>query len=342
MFKTRKFEGLSPWTYPLMSLEEHADALTVIKRNGANSLMGKTALITGASSGIGVETARALASAGARLFVLVRQVEKTKPIMDRIAAEFPDNGGFEIVKCELDSLESVNEAANEVLKRTKQLNILINNAGVMNTPFELTKDGFESQLAVCHLSHFLLFKKLQPLLLSSSTSQFNSRVVVLTSVAHNWGQVDFQDLNFTNDRKYDGWSSYGQAKTANIWFANHIESLYGSKGLHAMSAHPGGIETELQRTTPKTDFQKMGWFTEHGEYVFDCVWKTPEQGAATSVWAATASELEGKGALYLQDLEIAKQSNDDVVGYSAWAFDEQGATKLWDWSEQAVKQFIKD
>ena len=326
----------------MMSLEEHADALTVIKRNGPHSLKGKTALVTGASSGIGVETVRALASAGARVFVLVRQVEKTKQIMDGIAAEFPENGGLEIVKCELDSLESVNNAANEVLKRTKQLNILINNAGIMNTPFELTKDGFESQLAVCHIAHFLLFRKLQPLLIASSTPEFNSRVVCVSSVAHNWGQVDLQDLNFTNGRKYDGWASYGQAKTANIWFANQIEAIYGSKGLHALSVHPGGIETELQRTTPKTDFQKMGWFTEDGEYVFDCVWKTPEQGAATSVWAATAPELEGKGAIYLQDIEIAKPSNDVVAGYAAWAFDEQGASKLWEWSEQAVSKFIKD
>lgn len=341
MVKTRKFPGLAKWTYPIMSLEEHPDAITVIKRNGPSSLKGKTALVTGGSSGIGVETVRALASAGARVFVLVRQVEKTKQIMDRISAEFPDNGGLEIVKCELDSLESVNQAANEVLKQTKQLNILINNAGIMNAPFELTKDGFESQFGVCHVAHFLLFRKLQPLLLSSSTPKFNSRVICLSSVAHNWGQVDFSDLNFTNGRKYDGWASYGQAKTANIWMANQIEKLYGTKGIHAMALHPGGIETELQRSTPKTEFQKMGWFTEDGEYIFDCVWKTPEQGAATTVWGATSPELEGKGALYLEDVAVAKPNDGGASGYATWAFDEEGAAKLWQWSEEAVGKFIK-
>jgi NAD(P)-dependent dehydrogenase (short-subunit alcohol dehydrogenase family) len=337
-----QFPGLAKWTFPVMTPEQHADALTVVKRAGPNALKGKTALVTGGSSGIGVETVRAFASAGARVFVLVRQVEKTKSIMDRIAAEFPDNGGLEIVHCELDSLDSVNNAANEVLKRTKQLNILINNAGSMNAPFELTKDGFESQLAICHIAHFLLFKKLLPLLLSSSTPEFNSRVVCVSSSAHNYGQVDLDDPNFTNGREYNGWAAYGQAKICNVWMANHIDKLYGSQGLHALSLHPGGIQTELQRTTPMSEFQKIGFFNDVGEYQLGVAFKTPEQGAATSVWAATAPELEGKGALFLEDVAIAQQSDGTGSGYAAWAFDEVGAAKLWDWTEQAVSKFIKD
>jgi NAD(P)-dependent dehydrogenase (short-subunit alcohol dehydrogenase family) len=181
MVKTRHFPGLAKWSYPVMSLEEHTDALTIVKRYGPHVLKGKTAVVTGCSSGIGVETVRALACAGARVFVLVRQVEKTQSIVDRIGAQFPDHGGLHVIKCELDSLASVNAAANEVLKQTKQVNIMINNAGIMNAPFELTKDGYESQFAVCHIAHFLLFKKLQPLLLSSSTPEFNSRVVNVSS-----------------------------------------------------------------------------------------------------------------------------------------------------------------
>lgn len=336
-----KWPGLAPWTFPIMSLEEHPDALTVIRRNGPNSLKGKTALVTGASSGIGVETVRALASAGARVLVLVRQVEKTKQIMDRIAVEFPENGGLDIVKCELESLESVNNAANEVLKRTKQLDILINNAGVMNTPYQLTKDGYELQLAVNHIAHFLLFKKLLPLLLASSSPQFNSRVVVVSSGAHTWGQVDMNDMNFTKDRKYDGWAAYGQTKLCNIWFANELEKLYGSQGVHGWSLHPGSVESELQRTTPKEALAAMGLWNDKGEYVLDIAWKSAAQGAATSVWAATSPELEGQGGKYLQDIAIAKPADGPApLGYSPQAYDSEGAAKLWAWSEQAVDKFM--
>jgi NAD(P)-dependent dehydrogenase (short-subunit alcohol dehydrogenase family) len=211
----------------------------------------------------------------------------------------------------------------------------------MNAPYELTKDGYESQLAVCHIAHFLLFKKLQTVLLSSSTPAFNSRVINVSSVGHNWGQVDLNDLNFMTGRKYDGWASYGQAKTANIWMANHIDKLYGFQGLHACSVHPGSIASELQRHTTNEEWIKFGIFNEQGNYDADLLWKSAGQGAATSVWAATAPELEGKGGLYLEDIYISETTyTGGTEGYSSWAFDEEGAAKLWDWTEQAVKKFV--
>jgi len=335
-----KFPGLAKWTTPVMTHDEHPTALDVIKRDHV-SLRNKTVLVTGGSAGIGVETVRAFAYAGARVFVLARSVDKARQVLDKISAEFPQHGGLEIIQGELDSLASVNDAANDFLKRSDQLHILVNNAGIYQVPFALTKDGFESQLAIDHIAHHLLFKKLVPLLIKSSTPQFQSRVIAVASLVHMWGGVDFDDINYTNGREYTPSGAYIQAKLANIWFANYVERLYGDQGVHALSLHPGLITTASVEAIPREAKIKMGMFNADGDYLFTNVGKDEEQGAATTVWAATSPELEGKGALYLEDVAIAKPSVPGVMaGYSPAAFDDAQAAKMWDWTEKAISKFV--
>jgi len=336
------FPGLAKWETPVYTNDQHPTALDIVKRDNI-SLRNKTVLVTGGSSGIGYQTVRALAAAGARVFVLVRSVEKTRVLLDKINAEFPQHGGLEIVQGDFDSLTSVNAAANDFLKRSNQLNVLINNAGIFHVPFRLTEDGFESQLAVDHIAHHLLFKKLAPLMLKSSTPEFYSRVVVVSSAVHLWGDVDFNDINYTNGRKYSSSGAYSQAKLANNWFANHIEKLYGNQGLHAVSLHPGMVVTEGVIAVSNEIKINLGMFSPEGEYLLSERSKTPEQGAATQVWAAASPDLEGKGALYLEDIAISKPNNPgQFSGYSPSAFNAEKAAKLWDWTEQAIAKFVRD
>jgi NAD(P)-dependent dehydrogenase (short-subunit alcohol dehydrogenase family) len=334
--------GLAPWEYPLMKPEDHPTALQIIERDHV-SLHNKVVLITGASAGIGLETVRACASAGARVFVMVRSVDKTRVLLDKIAAEFPQNDGLDIIQCDLDSLTSVNKAANELSKQTDQLNILINNAGIYHVPFTLTEDGFESTFAVDHIAHHLLFKKLAPVMIKSSTPEFHSRVVAVSSSVHMRGDVDFNDINYTHGRQYDKAAAYCQAKLANIWFANHLEKLYGKQGVHGLSLHPGSVLTDSARANPREDMVEMGVFKPDGTYAVDLLWKSVEQGAATNVWAGTSAQLEGKGGLYLEHASISKPNEPGVrTGYSKAAFDEAKAEKLWDWTEAAASKFVKD
>lgn len=198
-----------------------------------NKLTDKVILITGCSSGIGVETARALHATGAHLFLTVRDMKKGEEVVKSILASNPTSQGkVELLKLELDSLQSVREGAAEFLKRSKQLNVLINNAGVMACPEGQTKDGFETQFGTNHVAHFLLFQLLKPALLASSTPAFHSRVVSLSSSGHRYSPVLLTDLNL-KARGYDKWVAYGQSKTANIYLATEIERRYGSRGLHA-------------------------------------------------------------------------------------------------------------
>lgn len=197
----------------------------------------------------------------------------------------------------------------------------------MATPEGRTKDGFETQFGTCHIAHFYLFQLLKDTLLASSTANFPSRVVSVSSIGHRSGGVRFDDYNFDKEGSYNPWLSYGQAKTANIYFANEIERRYGSKGLHATSLHPGGIATGLQVHVPSTP----EWDTpEVRAYM-----KSPEQGAATSVYAALSEEWKNRGGRYLSDCveqpafshEGAMYVGDD--GYQKWAYDEEAEKRLW-------------
>lgn len=270
----------------------------------------------------------------------MRDVEKTKKILEDIAAAHPDHGGLEILKLDLESLASVKAAATDFLRRSSQLNVLVGNAGVMNTPYQLTPDGHEYQFGVNHLGHYLLFKSLLPVLLKSSTSEFNSRVICLSSRGHLRSGVDLSDLHWKK-RGYSPPLAYAQSKTANILMAYEIERRYGSQGLHAWAVHPGGINTDLSRHTTPEDFVSSGLFTKDGELAVKMVLKSVTQGAATTVWAAAAPELEGKGGKYCEDVHIAEPVKEGVYGGVApHAYDGETALRLWEYSDEAIKAFL--
>lgn len=298
-------------------------ALDIVKDEGLEGKLGdKVALITGCSSGIGIETARAMAATGAKLFLGVRDTAKGQSALSDILKP----GHVELLKMDLNSLDSVRSAAEELKRQTKTLNILINNAGVMATPEGKTADGFETQFGTNHLAHFLLFQLVKPLLLASSTPQFNSRVVALASSGHRGGGVRFDDYGFEKE-KYAPWAAYGQSKTANIYMANEIDRRYGPKGLHALSLHPGGIMTGLQIHV--SDETKKGW-TENEEV--GKFFKSPAQGAATTVYAALSKEWEGKGGKYLEDCGVAELAGANAsmaLGHAAHAYNEEGEKRLW-------------
>jgi NAD(P)-dependent dehydrogenase (short-subunit alcohol dehydrogenase family) len=207
----------------------------------------------------------------------------------------------------------------------------------MATPYDRTIDGFETQFGTCHIGHFLLFQLLKPTLLKSSTPEFNSRVVSVSSIGHRSAEIRFHDFNFENKEEYTPWAAYGQAKTANIYFANEIERRYGEKGLHALSLHPGGIATGLQVHLDASFHEMM----RSNPAVVKGMMNT-EQGAATTIYAAVSKEWEGRGGKYLSKCIEQKpvESKPAVLGddgYSAWAYDAEKEGRLWKESLKMVR-----
>ena len=299
-------------------------ALDIVKDEGLEGkLSDKVFVITGCSSGIGIETARALSATGAKLFLGVRDLAKGESALVGILE--PER--VELVKMDLNSLESIRRAAQIILDKTQTLNILINNAGIMATPRGTTADGFESQFGTNHLAHFLLFQLLKPTLLASSTPAFHSRVVALSSSGHRGSGVQFDDYGFEKT-EYTPWAGYSQSKMANIYMANEIERRYGPRGLHGLSLHPGGIMTGLQKHIPEST--KAGWITNKDAVRYA---KNPAQGAATSVYAALSKEWEGRGGWYLEDCAESPPVKEGYsaidVGYVPHAYDEKGEKRLW-------------
>lgn len=298
-------------------------ALQIIKdENMENMLSGKVVLITGCSSGIGVPTARALYQTGATLYLTARDLGKARKALGDISS----NPRVHFLHLELDSLESVRACAAEFKSQSTRLDILIMNAGVMACPEGRTVDGFETQFGTNYLAHFLLFQLLKSLMLASAAPGSNSRVVVVSSRAHCYSSIHFDNIALQGE--YAPWISYGQSKTAGIWMANEIDRRYGSKGLRSFSLHPGGIQTELLRHLSDETKASMAENAVLQNYL-----KNPEQGAATSVWAAVAKELEGQGGKYLDNCQIADAHNPKLgeysPGYAPWAYDPEGEARLW-------------
>ena len=294
-----------------------------------NQWHDKTVLITGASSGIGLEIARAMFSTGAHVFIAVRDVEKGGKAAEDIQHSLPDsNGHIDVLQLDLDSLQSVRDCAAAYLSHSPKLNVLICNAGVMATPAGTTKDGFETQFGTNHLAHFLLFQLLKDALLAASTPSFNSRVVMLSSSTHASSPILFDDYNL-KQRGYHPVIAYAQSKTANIYTANEIDRRYGPYGLHALSAMPGGVRSGLHKHVPVAMMDALLSNTTYAN-----IFKSPAQGAATPVWAATARVWEGRGGRYVEDCHeaVAKVGNDPVhnEGYAAWVYDQEQAARLYD------------
>ena len=284
--------------------------------------------MTGISSGLGIETARALKATGMHVFGAVRNLSKAREALK----DDLEPGKLDLITLDNNSLASVRAGAREFLGKSDKLNVLVNNAGVMMTPEGRTEDGFEIQFGVNHLAHFLLFQLLKPTLLRSATPEFGSRVVNVSSSGHAYTQrIYFENLNL--EGMYDPSIAYGQSKLANIYMANHIDRLYSSQHLHALSVMPGGIATGLAQYLPKEMMES--WLADEE---FMRMWKSPEQGAATQVWAAVGKELEGKGGVYMEDCHVASPAVEGVkdVGYSKAAYNEEDERKLWSLSCELV------
>lgn len=291
-------------------------------------LTGQLVLVTGASTGLGFETARALAAVGAQVVITARSAQKVNDAVDRLRAETHSasiTGGV----LELDSLASVRAFAQWFSARHHALPLLINNAGVMACPQGRTTDGYETQFGTNHLGHFLLTALLAPLLVASGSA----RVVALSSRAHHRSPVVFDDWNYDR-RAYDKWVAYGQSKTANILFAVELDRRLATSGVRAFAVHPGVIMTELGRHLGPEDFAAVQQRSPD-----ELVFKTVPAGAATSVYAATAPELTGHGGCYLEDCHIAAVDDlSTVEGVRSYALDPDAAAQLWTVSEQAVGQ----
>ncbi|KAM3414440.1 hypothetical protein BST61_g9605 [Cercospora zeina] len=322
--------------------DDRPTALEIVEDEGLiGKLHDKVFVVTGVSSGIGIETMRALYATGGHVFGTVRDIGKGQRVVDEVTSSTTKGGRIKLIEMDLESLASVKKGAEDILQQTDKVNILIANAGVMATPEGKTKDGFETQFGTNYVAHFYLFQLLKDSLLQSTTPDFPSRFVSVASTGHRAGPVRFDDMHFAQPQSYNEWLAYGQAKTANIWLANEVERRYGASGLHAPSVHPGGIATGL--------FQHMDPEVTKGNMTPEVVayMKNAEQGAATSVYAALSTEWAHKGGRYLSNCveqppwapRNGDKSNPVAVdhdGYEAWAYDPERERRLWEESLSMV------
>jgi len=261
------------------------------------------------------------------VFLTARNLKKA----EEACKSFLEPGRVELIEMDNNSLDSVRVAAKTFLGKSNKLNVLVNNAGIMAVQtLEKTVDGFESQFGTNHLAHFLFFMLLKDTLLASSTPEFNSRVVNVSSSGHNVAGVQFGNYSF-EDGAYNEWIAYGQSKTANIYMANEIENRFGSQGLHGLSLHPGAILSGLLQHLSE-DF-KNKWLENPQNRRLE---KSIEQGAATQVLAAVGKEFEGKGGIYLEDCQPTEPTVDGTSGYSPWAYDKEKEARLWEDSLKMV------
>lgn len=277
-------------------------------------LTGVSAIVTGGYSGVGLETTRALSAAGAAVLVPARRPDHARDQlagMDRV----------DVDELDLADLSSVRDFADRLIASGRPVDILINNAAVMANAETRVGSGWESQFATNHLGHFALTNLLWPALAARG-----ARVVSVSSIGHQSSGIRWDDLQF--EHGYDKWGAYGQAKTANVLFAVELDRLASPDGVRALSVMPGGIRTPLQRHLSAEEMVQLGWFDRAGNDLFD--WKTPEQGAATQLWAATSSQLAGIGGVYCEDVDIAKLADQSTQGgVSPHAVDPEQARQLW-------------
>lgn len=290
-------------------------------------LSGKTAIVTGGYSGIGLETTRTLRSAGAKVVVPVRDLQKAKTAL----AEMP-----EVIVETMDLMvpASINAFASRFVGSGQALHILVNNAGIMANPLTRDARGYESQFSTNHLGHFQLTARLWPALQRAD----GARVISLSSVGHRRASVDFDDPNFER-RQYERWVAYGQSKTANALFAVSLDTFGEPHGIRAFSVHPGGVISDLVRYMSAEELRAYGVLDEQGRPIIDPAnnKKTPEQGAATSVWCATSRQLEGLGGVYCENCDIAVPvpgDSTELRGVRPWAMSRELAGELWTLSEK--------
>jgi NAD(P)-dependent dehydrogenase (short-subunit alcohol dehydrogenase family) len=305
-------------------------------------LTGRRVIVTGASGGLGEETARALASKGAAVTLACRDLAAGEDAAGRMRLS-TGNDHIDVRPLDLTDPESVRAFAASYRGDHRHLDVLINNAGVMACPLERTDAGWELQLATNHIGHFLLTNLLAPLLIArtsaGSAAPTSARVVNLSSAGHKLSDVDLDDP-FYERRAYDKWDAYGQSKSANVLFTVGLEARLASHGVHALAVHPGGIRTGLGRYLQESDMAElMRRAGVEDPEAFQAGFKTVPQGAATSCWAATAPDLEGRGGLYLEDCGIAEPAAQAGLangGYAPRVMDPECAERLWARSEDWV------
>lgn len=290
-------------------------------------LAGKVAIVTGGYSGLGLETTKVLAAKGVKVVVPVRNPEKAEASLAGI------DGDVTTAAMDLADLRSVRSFTEAMLGQLGALDLLINNAGIMACPQARVGPGWESQFGVNHMGHFALSTALMPLLEKTP----GARVIALSSAAHKISDIRWDDIQFHEG--YEKWKAYGQAKTANALFANALSRRLKATGGLAFSLHPGAIFTPLQRHLPNEEMVKLGWIDENGEptEMAKTGFKTPEQGCATTLWAATSSELAGMPGVYCEDCDVAKPSDGSKAsrwsGVEPHACSDESAERLWEISE---------
>ena len=288
-------------------------------------LRGKRFLVTGVSSGIGLETARALASRGASVVGTVRTITR--------AAAVP--GDFDLVECDLASLRSVHAAADRLLADGRRFDAIVANAGVMATPSGLTVGGFETQFGTNYLGHFTLVRDIAPLLVDGG------RLVVLSSQAHRVADVDLDDPNFERT-PYEPFVAYGRSKTASALLAVAFDRRHRARGIRAAAVMPGNSLTDLPRHFSQQQLQDLFAFVGKARAqagLAPAVLKTVEQAAATSVWAAVVADKDAIGGRYLEDCAVAPvddSTNPFADGVRSYALDADRAGQLWDRSEEWI------
>jgi len=284
-----------------------------------HDLRGRTAIVTGGSAGIGLETSRALSSAGARVVVPARDVEKARAAVGTLAT---------VEAMELTDPFSIAAFADRFLKSGVPLDLLINNAGIMAAPLSRVARDIESQFATNHVGHFELTVRLWPALRKAQAP----RVISLSSVGHRRAPVDFDDWNFER-KPYDRWAAYGQSKSANALFA----IAANARGVKAFSVHPGGILTGLGKFMTPEETDALVTRARN-------MMKTVEQGAATTVWCAVSRQLDALGGVYCENCNVAEPvpaDSQETRGVRPWAMDPALAERLWALSEKITDLGIR-
>ena len=307
-------------------------------------LSGKVAIVTGGNAGIGLETSKVLAAAGATVIVPARDVEKAKKNLQGI-------GNVELEHLDLIDPKSIDAFANKFLSSGRPLHLLINNAGIMWVPLRRDSRGIESQLATNYLGQFHVTARLWPALIKAN----GARVVNLSSFGHQMSPFNFEDPNFEH-RDYETLLGYGQSKTATNLFSLELDIRGRAFNVRAYSVHPGSINgTELGREAPIEVFQKMGLCDAQGNVLPEVAakLKTISQGAATSVWCATSPRLNDIGGVYCEDGDISEldlghieHRYDDPStsrGVQLYSLDKKNAQRLWTLSEEMIGiKFLTD
>lgn len=290
-------------------------------------LTGKIAIVTGGNTGIGLETAKTLAFAGATVIVPARDLEKAKKNLQNVP-------NIELAEMDLMNPDSIDAFAQKFLQSERPLHLLINNAGIMWVPFRRDNRGIESQLATNYLAQFQLTARLWPALKKANSA----RVINVSSQGHQFAPFNFDDPNFLY-REYETLQAYGQSKTACNLFALELDNRGKEFGVRSYSLHPGSINgTELGREASLELFQKMGFCDANGAILPEILanLKTIPQGAATTVWCATSALLDTVGGVYCEDVEVAPIATETAIssGVKLYSLDEDNAKRLWLLSEK--------